>query len=63
MLVGHRSGRKFRMGDRVKIKVISANLEKRQLDYEWVLTPIVDDPKPVAEKVKQKKKKKKATEE
>lgn len=63
MLVGHRSGRKFRMGDRVKIKVISANLEKRQLDYEWVLTPIVEDPKPVAEKVKQKKKKKKATEE
>ncbi len=62
MLVGHRSGRKFRMGDRVKIKVISANLEKRQLDYEWVLTPIVEYPEPAAEKVKQKKKKKKAIE-
>jgi ribonuclease R len=37
-LVGHRSGRKFRMGDKVWIKVIAANLSKRQLDYEWVIT-------------------------
>ncbi len=37
-LVGKRSGRQFRMGDRVTIKVVSANLAKRQLDYEWVLT-------------------------
>lgn len=36
-LVGLRSGRKFRMGDRVNIKVVAANLDKRQLDYEWVL--------------------------
>ena len=36
-LVGKRSGRRFRMGDKVSIKVISANLAKRQLDYEWVL--------------------------
>jgi ribonuclease R len=36
-LVGRRSGRTFRMGDRVWIRVISANLEKRQLDYEWVM--------------------------
>lgn len=35
-LVGKRSGRKFRMGDKVTIKVVSANLDKRQLDYEWV---------------------------
>jgi ribonuclease R len=35
-LVGRRSGRKFRMGDKVMIKVISANLDKRQLDYQWV---------------------------
>lgn len=40
-LVGKRSGRSFRMGDRVRIKVISANLTKRQLDYEWVLQPDV----------------------
>jgi ribonuclease R len=37
-LVGHRSGRKFRMGDKVWIKVVAANLTKRQLDYEWVIT-------------------------
>jgi ribonuclease R len=35
-LVGMRSGRKFRMGDKVRIKVVAANLQKRQLDYEWV---------------------------
>jgi ribonuclease R len=35
-LVGLRSGRKFRMGDAVRIKVVAASLEKRQLDYEWV---------------------------
>lgn len=38
-LVGLRSGRKFRMGDIVTIKVVSANLAKRQLDYEWVMKP------------------------
>ncbi|MBX3253712.1 MAG: ribonuclease R [Chitinophagaceae bacterium] len=38
-LVGRRSGRAFRMGDKVWIKVISANLGKRQLDYEWVIKP------------------------
>lgn len=38
-LVGRRTGRTFRMGDKVMIKVISANLEKRQLDYEWVIRP------------------------
>jgi ribonuclease R len=38
MLVGRRSGRQFRMGDKVTIKVVSANLSKRQLDYEWVVT-------------------------
>lgn len=37
-LVGRRSGRRFRMGDKIRIKVVSANLTKRQLDYEWVLT-------------------------
>lgn len=36
-LVGQRSGQKFRMGDKVWIKVVAANLTKRQLDYEWVV--------------------------
>jgi ribonuclease R len=34
-LVGRRSGRKFSMGDKVNIRVVSANLDKRQIDYEW----------------------------
>jgi hypothetical protein len=38
MLVGRRSGRQFRMGDKVTIKIVAANLTKRQLDYEWVIT-------------------------
>ena len=36
-LVGKRSGRKFKMGDKINILVVAANLDKRQLDYEWVL--------------------------
>ena len=55
-LVGMRSGRKFRMGDRVKIKVVAANLEKRQLDYEWVLATTSEDE---TEDNKPKRKKKK----
>jgi len=35
-LVGMRSGRKFRIGDQVVIRVVSGNLSKRQLDYEWL---------------------------
>jgi ribonuclease R len=34
-LVGLRSGRKFSMGDKIMVKVVAANLEKRQLDFEW----------------------------
>jgi ribonuclease R len=54
-LVGRRSGRTFRMGDRVRIRVVSANLSKRQLDYEWVLGITADDlPKKGKEKPKEK---------
>lgn len=63
-LVGRRSGRKFRIGDKVFIKVVSANLAKRQLDFDWVLKPDVDDelnteepPKIKNVKVKREKKK------
>jgi len=42
-LVGKRSGRRFRMGDKVTIKVVSANLAKRQLDYEWVLESLTQN--------------------
>jgi ribonuclease R len=55
-LVGRRSGRRFGMGDRVFIRVIAANLEKRQLDYEWVLKPGNEIEAP---KKKERRKKKK----
>jgi ribonuclease R len=43
-LAGMRSGRKFRMGDKIRIKIVAANLTKRQLDYEWVIsTALADD--------------------
>ena len=47
-LVGQRTGQKFRMGDKVKIKVVAANLEKRQLDYHWV--PTIKHSKPAIAK-------------
>ncbi|HPH99204.1 MAG TPA: ribonuclease R [Chitinophagaceae bacterium] len=36
-LVGRRSGRQFKMGDKLFIQVVAASLAKRQLDYEWVI--------------------------
>ena len=36
-LVGMRSKTKFRMGDKIRIRIVAANLTKRQLDYEWVM--------------------------
>ena len=50
-LIGKRSNWAFRIGDPVKIKVISANLSKRQLDYEWILDL---DFKPAQNKKKKK---------
>jgi ribonuclease R len=65
-LVGRRSGRQFRMGDKVTIKVVAANLAKRQLDYEWVIITAgageitgVKEEAPVKAKAKEKKPKKK----
>jgi ribonuclease R len=55
-LAGRRSGRRFRMGDKITIKVISANLAKRQLDYEWVIAASVND-EPENEGHKKKKEK------
>lgn len=60
-LVGMRSGRSFRMGDKVRIKIVAANLSKRQLDYEWVITSALSEegeakpPKKQKEKAKRKK--------
>jgi ribonuclease R len=61
--VGRRSGRQFRMGDKVTIKVIAANLVKRQLDYEWVISVGIKEKESlgisVKGKVKEQKPKKK----
>ena len=54
-LLGMRSGRKFRMGDKVWIKVIAANLTKRQLDYEWVVSGELSAQKSGAKLPKNKK--------
>jgi ribonuclease R len=56
-LVGRRSGKVFRMGDKVFIKVVAANLEKRQLDYEWILHPDNEDEKSIDNKMPKPKKK------
>ena len=52
-LAGRRSGRKFRIGDKVTVKLVAANLTKRQLDFEWVVKPeletiVADDDQPVS---------------
>ncbi|MBL0133882.1 MAG: ribonuclease R [Chitinophagaceae bacterium] len=59
-LVGQRSGRVFKMGDKVTIKVVAANLTKRQLDYEWVIATSIADSKSDPANNKSKKKNKKA---
>jgi len=53
-LVGRRSGRRFGIGDKVFIRVVAANLDKRQLDYEWVLDAGKDE-KTQKPKAKRKK--------
>jgi ribonuclease R len=60
-LAGRRSGRKFRIGDKITIKLISANLSKRQLDFEWVIISSMKEQKGNEEKDKKKKKKEKNT--
>ncbi len=67
-LVGSSSGRRFRIGQEVEIRVVAANLAKRQLDYELEeelqtsMQPRVQQPKQVVQHQPQhpgKKKKKK----
>lgn len=53
-LVGQHTGKQFRMGQKVKVKLAAANLEKRQLDFEW----IPQEKDAMRTKTKSKKKKK-----
>lgn len=57
-LVGRRSGRQFKMGDKVMIRVVAANLEKRQLDYEWIPGSEVKKGRGADRKVEKAKKRK-----
>lgn len=41
-LVGMRTGKRFRMGDVVKVKLVAANLTKRQLDFDLVMPGVKD---------------------
>jgi ribonuclease R len=58
-LIGARTKKKFRMGDKVRIKVVAANLTKRQLDYEWIpdVKGTVKQAKPVKKAAAKKSKK------
>ena len=50
------------MGDKIRIKIVAANLTKRQLDYEWVISTVLAEDKEenqVEEKEHKKKKSKK----
>ncbi|MBS1687560.1 MAG: S1 RNA-binding domain-containing protein, partial [Bacteroidetes bacterium] len=39
-LVGRRTGLRFRIGDKVRVRVVAANLEKRQIDYTILDLPM-----------------------
>jgi ribonuclease R len=39
-LVGHSSGFRFAMGDKVRVRVVSANLAKRQVDFSILDLPL-----------------------
>ena len=45
-LVGYRTGLRFAMGDKVRIQVVAANLEKRQIDYTLAEVPEIKMRKP-----------------
>ncbi|SDD88093.1 ribonuclease R [Niabella drilacis] len=51
-IIGMRTGTKFTMGDKVRIQVVAANLEKRYLDYHWVQPAQQKAPKKTASRKK-----------
>ncbi|MDA8562066.1 ribonuclease R [Gammaproteobacteria bacterium] len=54
-LLGERAGKRFRLGDHVRIKVAKVNLDQKQIDF--ILADDVDKPVPVKKKKKKKVKK------
>jgi ribonuclease R len=49
-LVGKKTGMSFRMGDKVKVQVVAANLEKRQIDFTLKEVPRQENIKAVKER-------------
>ncbi|HTN45968.1 MAG TPA: ribonuclease R [Flavipsychrobacter sp.] len=45
-LVGKGTGIQFRMGDKVKVQVVAANLDKRQIDFTIKELPVAENNKP-----------------
>lgn len=63
LIRGRRTGKVFRLGDAVKIRVKAANLEQRLLDYELVdATTDGNDTKPAGKGFRRRKEDRKATE-
>lgn len=44
-LIGRRSGWSFRIGDTLRVKLVAANLGKRQLDFDWIMNLDMAKPK------------------
>ncbi|WP_028777966.1 ribonuclease R [Shimazuella kribbensis] len=55
-LIGERTGRVLRIGDKVKIKVSGVNMEERKIDFELLEHTAQDIPLPTSQKEKKKKK-------
>lgn len=55
-LIGERTGRVLRIGDKVKIKVSGVNMEERKIDFELLEHTPQDIPLPTSQKEKKKKK-------
>lgn len=41
-VVGHNSGKRFQLGDPIRIRIANANLERRQIDFAIAGTPLTD---------------------
>jgi len=54
-LVGMHTGKRFRIGDKVKIQVLSANLEKRQIDFGYASEEGKTQQQPVSKSSKKPK--------
>lgn len=45
-LIGERTGQRFRLGDRVRVKVVRVDLESAKIDFQFAPEPVVPAPEP-----------------